>query len=387
MKRILLTVMLASVLCGAAHADALLQRAADSERAGDLDGAASALAQWLSGNAGSAEAAGVFDSYVRVEQDFPKLLQTAAGFLKTGKGVPGAAAQFERIARLFDLSGRIEEARNAYLAAHAEGAPDATLVSAFLLSLGMNDVESMTDALVRLKGRSPSSEILLQALSDLRTGDRAAARAALVGLAEQTGNPDLALKSLWVLYQAAQREGDTAGQSNARAKLAKRFASAPETALAAGAAGAGSPSGRQVVLPAPAPDAVGSAPASAQPQTAPDAVPAVSGQAQPSSPAASTPAAPAASAPSAPAASTPAAPTAGARYSVQAGSFQTKENADDLLRELGNRGFSATVLRDQVQGRDRWRVFAGSGLEREAAETVRLKLSAAGFPGFVIQDR
>jgi cell division septation protein DedD len=383
MRRFVLTAILAGALCGAIGADALLQRAADSERSGNLDGAASALAEWLSANPGAAESAGVFDSYLRVEQDFPKLLQTAAGFLKTGRGVPGAAAQFERIARLFDLSGRIEEARDAYLAANAEGAPDSTLVSAFLLSLGMNDAQSMSAALERLKGRSPSSEILLQALSDLRVGDRAAARRALLGLAEQTGNPDLALKSLWVLYQDAQGAGETAGQSDARAKLGRRFASAPETLLAAGAPGPGSPAGRQVVLPAPAPDAISAGtPAAAAPAPlpkAPEASPAVAGQPQPSSPGPSTPAAQAPSGPTAAAAAV--------RYSVQAGSFQMKENADDLLLELGKRGFSATVLHDLSQGWDRWRVFAGSGLERDAAEAVRTKLSAAGFTGFLIQDK
>lgn len=378
MRRILLTAILAGALCGDVSADALLQRAADSERAGDFDGAASALAEWLSGNAGAAGSAGVFDSYLRVEQDFPKLLQTAAAFLKTAKGVPGAAAQFERIARLFDLSGRIEEARDAYLAAHAEGAPDSTVVSAFLLSLRMNDADSMSAALERLKGRSPSSEILLQALSDLRAGDRAAARAGLIGLAEQTGNPDLALKSLWVLYQFAQGAGDTAGQSDARAKLGRRFASAPETVLAAGAPGPSSQAGRQVVLPAPVPDAIAVTAPTGQPPAAPDAAPAVPGQPQPSSPGPSTPAAQPASRPTAPAA---------VRYSVQAGSFQMKENADDLLLELGKQGFSATVLHDLAQGRDRWRVFAGSGLERDAAEAVRAKLSAAGFTGFLIQDK
>ena len=380
MRSILLSSILVCALAAPAGADALLDRAAASERAGDLDGAASALAEWLSANPGSPESASVFDSYFRVEQDFPKLLQTAAGFLKTGKGVAGAAAQFERIARLFDLSGRIEEARDAYLAAHAEGAADSTLVSAFLLSLGMNDAESMSAALERLKGRSPSSEILLQALSDLRAGDRAAARAALVGLAEQTGNPDLALKSLWVLYQAAQGAGDTGGQSDARAKLGKRFASAPETVLAAGAPGPGSPASRQVVLPAPAPDAIPVTAAQAQPPAAPDAAPAVSGQPQPSSPGPSAPTAQAAPSPAAP-------PIAAVRYSVQAGSFQVKENADDLLLELGRRGFSATVLHDLAQGRDRWRVFAGSSLERDAAEAVRAKLSAAGFTGFLVQDK
>jgi len=59
--------------------------------------------------------------------------------------VPGAAFQFDRIARLFDLSGRIEEARKCRISKPAaEGSPDSALVSAFLLSFQMNDAESMS---------------------------------------------------------------------------------------------------------------------------------------------------------------------------------------------------------------------------------------------------
>jgi cell division septation protein DedD len=410
MRRVLLTTILACAVSTAAFSDALLQRAAESERTGDLDASASQFGEWLSANPGAAGAAEVFDSYLRVEQDFPKLLQTATGFLKTARGVPGAAMRFERIARLYDLAGRIEEARDAYLAAHGEGAGDSTLVAAFLLSLRMNDMEAMSAALQRLTTRSTGSEILLKALSDLRKGARADARAALMGLAEQTGDPDLALKSLWVLYASAQGAGDSSGQSDARLKMAKRFASAPETVLAGGAAAAGTASRRQVVLPTPAPDSLAapdgvpaatpqSVSPAAPPAAAPAATPAAPVQAPPVSPpqapaaadaatvsAQPQPASPAQGAPPAQAPTVPAA-SGGPRYSVQAGSFQMKENADDLVSELGRRGFSATVLHDTSQGKDRWRVFAGSALERDAAEAVRRKLSAAGFLGFLIADK
>ncbi len=64
-----------------------------------------------------------------------------------------------------------------------------------------------------------------------------------------------------------------------------------------------------------------------------------------------------------------------------------KENADDLVAELTKRGFAPTVVHDAVQGRERWRVFAGSGLERDAAEAVRKRLSSAGFLGFLTADK
>jgi cell division septation protein DedD len=383
MKRELLSGLLICTLAVATWPDTVLDRAAATEKAGELETAASQLADWLSSNPGAAAAPEVFSSYLRVEQDLPRLLQTAATFLKTARGVSGAAAQFERIARLFDLAGRVEPARDAYLAAYAEGAPGSTLVSAFLLSLRMNDLQAMDAALQQVKGRGASSEILLQALSDLRKGDRAAARAALMGLSEQTGDPDLALKSLWVLYQSAQGAGDAAGQGDARARMEKRFAASPEAALAVPAPPKGA-SGRPVVLPAPVPDAFapGTAPAAAPDSGAAPVTPA-------SPPGASAPADPAPvttlPVPSSPAASS--AKAAAQRFSVQAGSFQMKENADDLVSELTRRGFTATLLRDSPQGTDRWRVFAGSGLERDAAEAVRKKLSGAGFLGFLVADK
>jgi len=405
------------LLCAAvlpAYPDSLLDRAAATEKAGDLEASASTLAQWLAANPGAAGAAEVFSSYLRVEQDFPRLLQTGTVFLKSAHGVSGAAAQFERIARLLDLAGRIEEARDAYLAAHQEGAGDATLVEAFLLSLRMNDAGAMTAALQQLKGASAGVQILLHALGDLERGDRAAARTALVGLSEQSGNPDLALKALWVLYQSAQDAADTGAQSDARARLARRFSSSPESALA-GAAAAGK-GVRQVVLPAPVPDVFAPPPvpagASAQttvPTAASSAAPSASPSASTSTRAASAaeeagpvtpapaPSSPAA-APGAPMAVPPAqsaptsspsatAPVAPPRFSVQAGSFGVKENADDLLSELTSRGFAATEVHDTMQGKDRWRVFAASGLDRDAAEAARGKLSTAGFLGLIVSDR
>ena len=391
MRKALLPLLFLCAACALARADVLLDQAAASEKAGDLEASASALAQWLGANPGASASPEVFASYLRVEQDFPRLLQSAAAFLKTARGVTGAAVQIERIARLFDLAGRVEEARDAYLSAFRGGAGDSTLVEAFLLSLRMNDSEGMAAALQQLKGKNASVEILLQALSDVRTGDRVAARAALMGLSQQSGDPDLALKSLWVLYQAAAAAGDAAGEADARARLGKRFPSSPEAALMA-ASPPGGTVPRQVVLPAPVPDVFGPG-ALSQPAAAVD--PAVDSAARtPSSPAAAPGAASAPTASPTTAAPVPpvppapgGAPAAGPRFSVQVGAFQVKENADDLLSELLKRGFAALVLHDTVQGRERWRVFAGSGLDRDAAEAVQLKLSGAGYLGVVVTDK
>ena len=92
-------------------------------------------------------------------------MDASTRFLTTGRGLPGAGEQFLLIARLLELSGRREPARDAYLGAFAEGAGDSALVSAFLLSLQMNDREQMAKSLLRLKGRGAAAGALLDALA------------------------------------------------------------------------------------------------------------------------------------------------------------------------------------------------------------------------------
>ncbi|HEY9595746.1 MAG TPA: hypothetical protein VHE79_14805, partial [Spirochaetia bacterium] len=129
----------ALVLCaGLTHADPLIGRAADRRKAGDTDRAAELLLSWLSLNPGAPGAARVFGDYFTMEQDFGRLVTESRSFLKGAEGLPGAGGQLLRIARLYDIAGRVEEARDAYLAAARNGASDEALVSAFLLSLEMN---------------------------------------------------------------------------------------------------------------------------------------------------------------------------------------------------------------------------------------------------------
>jgi hypothetical protein len=64
-----------------------------------------------------------------------------------------------------------------------------------------------------------------------------------------------------------------------------------------------------------------------------------------------------------------------------------KENADDLLLELSKRGFAPVMVRETAQGRDRYRVFAGTGLEGEAARALLQRLSSEGFKGFLVNEK
>jgi cell division septation protein DedD len=336
------------ILCAAgAGADPLIRRAHEREKAGDLQTAAALLASWLGANPGASGSPAVFGSYLLVEQDLPALLGESAQFLAAARGVPGSALLFEKAARLFDLAGRIEEARDAWLAAFAEGSPESSLVSAFLLSYQMNDIPSMSAALEKVERRGSTVDLLLQALSEIRKGDRTEARAALLEVAEQTASPELSMKALWVLYQADLHSGDPAAATQARSRLKSRFASAPETAIAAGSGGPGAKPPKTVVVEMATPVAFDAA------------IPAA----------------------------TVSPPTTKATVSVQAGSFLMKENADDLVAELSKRGFAPVVVYETVQGRDRYRVLAGTGLETDAAKSVLKRLSGEGYGGFIIADK
>ena len=82
----------------------------------------------------------------------------------------------------------------------------------------------------------------------------------------------------------------------------------------------------------------------------------------------------------------PAQPSAGARFAVQAGSFLVRENADYLAADLARKGFAPLVRDEQRDGKQLFRVLAGSGLERGPAEELIQKLVKAGFDGFLISE-
>ena len=66
----------------------------------------------------------------------------------------------------------------------------------------------------------------------MKAGDDSAAQAKVLALAEAAGDRDLMLKSLWVLYAAADSRGDEKAASELRARLRERFPGAPETVMA-----------------------------------------------------------------------------------------------------------------------------------------------------------
>ncbi len=252
----------------------------------------------------------------------------------------------------------------------------------------MNDDENMAADLEQMAGKGESGEPLLRALRGIRAGDPAA-RVTLQSLSDQSSDPDLALKALWMLYEDARSSGDTVGQAAVRSKLGAMFAAAPETALTAGPTGGAALRPIVVQVPAPGSLETGSAPQKADSAPKPDSAPPKGGSAPAAVSATGTQsqAQAASPAPAESSSSAPEAPRSPLLLSVQAGSFLVKENADDLVSELTHRGFTPVLVHEFARGKDRYRVLAGSGLEADEAEGVMKKLSDAGLRGFLVQDK
>ena len=344
-------------LPGLLNADPLIVRARQREKAGDSEGAARLYGSWLEGNPGASGSARVFAEYFRLEQDFPALMDVSMRFRDTGRGRVGAGEQFALIARLLDLAGRTELARDTWFSAYAEGV-EAALLPAFLLSVQMNDADFLARNLPQIKGREGAAQSLIEAIAAHKAGDEAAAVSALGAVADARGEADLSLKALWILYAVANAKGDENGQADARARIAARFPASPESIIVSGGASTALQVARPTVLLSPGPDAF--------------ARPGREGQTLAELAPASLPAAAAA---------------AGGKISVQAGSFQMKENADDLAAELAKKGFSPHVRTETIQGKEHFRVFAATGIETDAARALLARLRTLGFSGFLVTEK
>jgi len=120
---------------------------------------------------------------------------------------------------------------------------------------------------------------------------------------------------------------------------------------------------------------------------APAPAPPTAARAAEAQPTASAPAAPAAGHGDAAPASKPAAahpPGSSEVWSVQLGSFESRENAERLVRELKRKGFTARVAAGEGRGREWYRVRAGPARDRAAAQSLARRLKAAGHAGSVV---
>jgi DedD protein len=71
-------------------------------------------------------------------------------------------------------------------------------------------------------------------------------------------------------------------------------------------------------------------------------------------------------------------------WSVQLGSFQSRDNAHRLLKELKGKGFSAFILEGGGTSGKLYRVRAGPAADRAAAAALAAKLREIGQPGSIV---
>ncbi len=304
-----------------------LSEAASREQAGDREGAIGIYRAWLRESPDPARVDAVFAELFRLETDLTDLLE-----LSSARGI--GPEPLLALSRLAEMSGRLEEARTLAERAQLAGAGVEATVTSVLLALEMNDAEAIVAALDSLREKGEGWAEVVDGYRDLAVERWDLSREKLGRSAEITADPRIALAALWGLYECARRSADAEGTAAASAAISRRFPGSPEEALV---------TGRASLWPNPALFSSASTEADAP------------------------------------------AGKAGA-FSVQAGSFQVRENADELAADLAEKGFSPIVREETSQGKLLFKLYAGIGMEREAAVSLAESLRRAGYAGFLISE-
>lgn len=247
---------------------------------------------------------------------------------------------------MFELAGLDAEAADLALEAWNRGGPASLLRRRMRLSLAMGDLVAYQAASARavaFPGADPLAVVAERLAGKLEEARRDASR-----ILSASDDPCARLAAAWDLYVAAREDGTATGAAEAASRLAELFPGSPEAAIARSATGGT----RSRVVEAATPALFAQA----------DAGAAGTGAAEPGA--------------SAPAAT----------FSVQAGSFQVRENADELARDLRTAGFEPVIRSAAVSGKTVWRVYAATGIDRAAADRLLADLRAAGYAGFVVAD-
>lgn len=319
-------ILLSAAPVGAAEAPDLSE-AVRREQAGDREGAIGVYRAWLRESPDPARVDAVFAEMFRLETDLADLLE-----LSSAQGI--GPAPLLALSRLAEMSGRLEEARTLAERARQAGGGVEAMVTSALLALEMNDAQAAASALESLREKGDGWAEVVDGYRDLAAERWDLSREKLGRTAERAADPRVALAALWGLYECSRRSADAEGTAAAAAAIGRRFPGSPEEALATGRAS-----------PWPNPAHFATAPPE-------DAAPVVK---------------------------------AGV-FSVQAGSFQVRENADELAADLAKKGFSPVVREERSQGKSLFKLYAGIGMEREAAVSLAESLRRAGYAGFLISE-
>jgi cell division septation protein DedD len=324
-----------------------LEEARQLERAGDAASAARLYLSWASERSGKPSSLAGYAGFLRTEHGLDALIDACRDLAGSLPKMPGAWPLIAETAQLFELAGLDEEAAATAADAWSRGGPVSLLKHAMRLSLAMADLDAYATAAARtvtVPGLDP-----LASTADRLTGRLEEARLGSARILSAVEDPSARLPAAWNLFEVARAGGTPADIAQAAARLAELFPGSPEAAIAlAAASGAGSR-----VLEAPSPSSF----VSAGPPVVKDLGPVAT-----------------------------AVPPEGKTFSVQAGAFQVRENADELVKDLSRAGFDPMVREAVVQGKTVWRVFAATGLDRESAARLLERLRAAGYAGISVSE-
>ncbi len=289
-----------------------------------------------------------FENYFKLETDLDSILRITESLLERTKNAVFPSGLAMRIAWMYELSGRTDEARALYEREFSAHGSMAAHDAAVRLLLEMNDKEKAAALLASRKDAEGSG--VLAGQSALQTGDTASARTLFNKVLEKPDSAEDSLRAMFGAYLAARAEGNRKDADEAAAGLAKAFPLSPEAAIAR-ASGSESDTARTRISAAAVParyfGGVDSSTFSAVRPSAVEIAP---------------------------------------KVSVQAGSFTMRENAEDLSSVLTGRGFSVKVRESDGSGRKLYRVFAASAVSAEDAKAVVLRLQELGFYGFIVPD-
>jgi tetratricopeptide (TPR) repeat protein len=338
-----------------------------------------------------------FDGLFRLERDFGLLVQSSRDLLAQAKDAPFPPGLAFRLARFFELSGRLEDALTLYRREIAANASPEALQAALRLCIEMNDMDAASQIIAskpELQGGVLAGQIALQ------RGDIMGARTCFKTILGSSPDPKASLQAMYGLYSVAVAGGDQAEIGQAADLLVRSFPRSPEAAVAR-TAGKGSATEKVRVLLAPIPMqaldaalwAYSAAPA-AQATPAAQSTEAVTQSSPPQShaqPAADQASAPLqdeareAHQPDAQAETPPASKPEG-KVSVQAGSYRVRENAEDMVLELKKQGFPAMVREYIAGGATYYKAIASAAVEMDEAKKIMERLREIGFEGILLFD-
>jgi cell division septation protein DedD len=328
-----------------------LEEARQLELAGDDAAAARLYLSWARERAGDPASLAGYAGFLRTERGLDEIVDACRDLARSLPRVPGAWPLIDETARLFELAGLDDEAAELSMEAWSRGGPVQLLQRSMRLFLSMGDLDAYaaaaakTVAVPELDPLASAAERIAGRIDEARRdSDR------LLSVAE---DPSVRLSAAWNLFEAARMDGTPTELAEAAARLSGLFPGSPEAAIAR-AAVEGTAS-RVLEAPTPALFLMTAAASPAVDANVPVVTP------QPATSPEKT-------------------------YSVQAGAFKVRENADELAKDLTRAGFEPIVRESAAEGISLWKVFAATGLDRDAATRFIAQLRAAGFAGIATAD-